>query len=116
MSICFRILTFSNADFKSVNNLHFKGWLSSRISIHFGKLILIWLIGNSYKTFENILFISSRVNSEQLIQITVVSYFTSRLLANSFVYSELGFSEFNTITKGLFKDFNSFTTRSSALT
>ena len=46
-SICFKIEASLNALFTSVNSSAFKGWESSKPSIHFGKLILILSIGNS---------------------------------------------------------------------
>ena len=81
----FNTVTFSNASLISLYNSAFKGWVNSNPSIHLGNFIFICSTGNSYRTLENILLISSIVKSSQFVGITGVSYFSLRVLANSWV-------------------------------
>ena len=115
-SMCFKIFTFEQASFISVNSSFFNQWFSSNLSAHFGKLMLILSIGNSYKILLKILLISSNSKFEQSVGITAVWYFSSNFWARFFVDSEYGESLFKRIINGLFNSCNSRTTLSSAST
>ena len=79
-----------NESLISLNTCDFKGWEKSKPSIHLGRFIEICSIGNSYKTLENMLFISLMESSSQFKGITWTLYLELKVLAKEIVSGESG--------------------------
>ena len=75
VEISFKTSTSEKAFLISSSNCFFNGCDVERPSIHLGNLIAILFTGNSYRTLENILLISSKFKFAQFIGITLLLYF-----------------------------------------